>query len=328
MKTMFVRPLAAVVFLIAALLASNVVRAGDGPGGFPGRAINFLCPWGAGGGSDVGARILAAVAEKYIGAPLVVQNRPGAGGAIGWAALAASRPDGYTISLNNIPAMVLVPLMNRVDYDFADFEPIMLLVDDPALLMVKKDGIFNDFKEFVEYAKANPGILTVGTSGAGTDSHIVVEMINDMLGIKLNPIPFDGANQSVTSMLGGHTLASLPKTSEAIAALESGQGLLLGVFNDTRLPQYPDLPTMKEMGLDISYSSARGLMAPKGTPPEIVEFLRDRLQKATEDPEYIERMNNAGLPIAYMNGKDFKDYYMKQYEAFKPVVERLGLGPK
>ncbi len=320
--------LAAAILLSLSLLSPIMARAGEGPGGFPKGPVTFLCPWGAGGGSDVGSRILASVAEKYLGAPLVVQNKPGAGGAIGWASLAASRPDGYTIALNNIPAMVLVPLMNQVSYDFADFEPIMLLVDDPALLMVKKGGPVKTFQEFVEYAKRNPGTLTVGTSGAGTDSHMVVEMMSDKLGVKLNPVPFDGANQSVTSMLGGHTIASLPKTSEAISALESGEGVLLGVFNDTRLPQYPDLPTMKEMGLDISYSSARGLMAPKGTPPEIIEFLRVRLQKATEDPEYIQKMKNAGLPIQYMNGKDFKAYYMKQYEGFKPMVEKLGLGPK
>ncbi|MCC8189861.1 MAG: tripartite tricarboxylate transporter substrate binding protein [Planctomycetes bacterium] len=313
--------------LAAALLFVGVgVRAGDGPGGYPNKPVNFIVPWGAGGGSDIGCRILAGVAEKYLGAPLVVQNKPGAGGAIGWASLAASRPDGYTIALNNIPAMVLVPLMNQVNYDFRDFEPIMLLVDDPALLMVRKGGKFETFDEFLAYARENPGLLTVGTSGAGTDSHLVVEMMSDVMGVKLNPIAFDGANQSVTSMLGGHTDASLPKTSEALSALESGEAILLGVFNPERLEEYPDLPTMKEQGVDISYSSARGLVAPKGTPPEIVAYLRDRLHEATQDPEYIEKMRNAGLPIRYMDGAEFKAYYMDQYNGFKPVVERLGLG--
>lgn len=316
------------ILFSACFTAASSAVAGDGPGGYPKGPINFIVPWGAGGGSDIGCRILASVAEKYLGAPLVIQNKPGAGGAIGWAGLAASRPDGYTIALNNIPAMVLVPLMNQVSYDFRDFEPIMLLVDDPALLMVKKDGRFKTFADFLKYAKENPGALTVGTSGAGTDSHLVVEMMSDKLGVKLNPVPFDGANQSVTSMLGGHTDASLPKTSESIAAMDSGQGLLLGVFTDARLPQYPDLPTMKEQGLDISYSSSRGLVAPKGTPPEIVAFIRDSLKKATEDPGYIEKMKNAGLPIVYMDGKDFKKFYIEQYEGFKPVVEKLGLGPK
>lgn len=320
--------LACSVLIATCLSMAAPALAGDGPGGYPKGPINFIVPWGAGGGSDIGCRILASVAEKYIGAPLVIQNKPGAGGAIGWATLAAARPDGNTIALNNIPAMVLVPLMNPVNYDFRDFEPIMLLVDDPALLMVKKDGRFKTFADFLKYAKENPGVLTVGTSGAGTDSHLVVEMMSDKLGVKLNPVPFDGANQSVTSMLGGHTDASLPKTSEALSAMESGQGLLLGVFHDTRLPQYPDLPTMKEQGLDISYSSSRGLVAPKGTPPEIVAFIRDRLKKATEDPEYIEKMKNAGLPIMYMDGKDFKGFYLEQYENFKTIVDKLGLGIK
>lgn len=317
------------LFLALGLLAAGTfARAGEGPGGFPSKPINFIVPWGAGGGSDIGCRILAGVAEKYLGAPLVVQNKPGAGGAIGWASLAASRADGYTIALNNIPAMVLVPLMNPVNYDFQDFEPVMLLVDDPALLMVKKGSQFKTLEDFIKYAKENPGKLTVGTSGAGTDSHLVVELMSDVMGVKLNPISFDGANQSVTSMLGGHTDASLPKTSEALAAMESGEGHLLGVFNPTRLSEYPDLPTMKEQGVDISYSSARGLIAPKGTPPEIVEFLRASLQKATEDPEYLEKMKNAGLPVKYMDGKEFKAYYMEQYNNFKPIVERLGIGHK
>ena len=325
MKKSFPTFLAAFLFLMMAIVPAS---AGDGPGGFPNKPVNFIVPWGAGGGSDIGCRILASVAEKYLGAPLVVQNKPGAGGAIGWASLAAARPDGYSISLNNIPAMVLVPLMNQVNYDFQDFEPIMLLVDDPALLMVRKDGRYKTFQEFWDYAKANPGKVSVGTSGAGTDSHLVVEMMNDVMGVKMNPIAFTGAAQSVTQMLGGHVDASLPKTSEALAAMESGEGHLLAVFNPIRLEKYPDLPTMKELGVDISYSSARGLMAPKGTPADIIAFLHDRLLEATKDPEYIEKMENAGLPIMYMNGPDFKDYYMGQYNGFKPVVERLGLGSK
>lgn len=292
---------------------------------YPKGPINFIVAYGAGGGSDVGARILAAVAEKYLGAPLVVQNKPGAGGGIGWTALVASKPDGYTVALINIPSMILLPLQGKAAYKLDDIVPLLQLVDDPALLMVKKDGKFKDFAAFVAYAKANPGKLTVGTSGAGSDSHIVVEMINDKLGIKLNPVPFGGATESVTSMLGGHTDASLPKGSEAISALESGQGMLLTAFTPKRLPQYPDLPTTGELGLDITYSSSRGVAVPKGTPPEIIAFLHDKLLQATKDPEYIEKMNNAGLPIDYRNGKDFYDFYMQQYESFKPAVKKLNM---
>lgn len=322
-KESIVRGIFLATALASTVLLSASATGAEKPKDYPKGPINFIVPFGAGGGSDVGARILASVAEKYVGAPLVVQNKPGAGGGIGWASLSLSKPDGYTIALNNIPAMILLPLMGTTNFKFEDFVPIMCLVDDPALLMVRKGGKFANFEDFLKYAKENPGKLTVGTSGAGTDSHVVVEMINQRLGIKLNPVPFNGANESVTSMLGGHTDASLPKTSEAISAMESGEALLLGTFTEERLPQYPDLPTMKEMGLDISYSSSRGLVAPKGTPPEIVAYLEDALRKATEDPDYLAKMKNAGLPVKYMSGKEFRDFYMKQYEAFKPVVEKI-----
>lgn len=310
------------ILALTILLPCAAVHSADAAD-YPKGPINFIVAYGAGGGSDVGARILAAVAEKHLGVPVVVQNKPGAGGGIGWTALTASKPDGYTIALINIPSMILLPLQGKAPYKLDDILPVMQLVDDPALLMVKKGGKFKNFDDFLAYAKANPGKLTVGTSGAGSDSHVVVEMINDKLGIKLNPVPFSGGTESMTSMLGGHTDASLPKVSEAISALESGEGLLLTTFTPKRLPQYPDLPTSTEVGIGINYSASRGVAVPKGTPPEIVKILHDKLVQATKEPEYIEKMKNAGLPMEYRGGKDFHDFYMQQYKDFEPAVKKL-----
>ena len=307
------------------ILAGSVAQAAAPPAGYPKGPITLIVSYAAGGGSDAGARILANAAEKHVGKPIVVQNKPGAGGGIGWASLVASKPDGYTICLINIPSMILLPLQGRANYTLDQIVPVMQLVDDPGVLLVRKGGKFKTFADYVQYAKDNPGKLTVGNPGAGSDIHIVTEMMNDKLGIKLNPIPFGGTAEAVTSTVGGHTDSVFAKVSEAVSALEAGQAILLATFTEKRLPQYPDIPTLRELGVDMVASSSRGIGVPKGTPKEIIEFLHDKLRRATEEPEYKERMKNAELAIEYRNGPDFGKFYMEQYRQFEPVIKRLGL---
>jgi len=315
----------AMAILCFTAVAGMTLNAFAAPANYPKGPVTFIVCYSAGGGSDAGARILANSAEKYIGKPLVVQNKPGAGGGIGWASLVNSKADGQTISLINIPSMIFLPLQKMANYDLDKIVPVIQLVEDAALLLVRKGGKFKDFNDFITQVKANPGKITLATCGVGTDIHIITEIMNDKFGIKLNAVHFPGTVDAVTSVIGGHSDAVIAKVSEAISALEAGQGFLLGAFTDERLPEYPDVPTMKELGLDLSHASSRGVAVPKGTPQEIIDFLHDSLKKATEEPDYITRMNSAGLAIKYRSGPEFHDFYMKQYNAFQPVFERLGL---
>jgi tripartite-type tricarboxylate transporter receptor subunit TctC len=305
--------------------AGITVTASAAPANYPKGPVTFIVSYSAGGGSDAGARILANSAEKHVGKPVVVQNKPGAGGGIGWTSLVNSKPDGQTMALINVPSLIFLPLQGMAQYKLEQIEPIIQLVDDPALLMVQKNGKFKDYADFIAQVKANPDKITMATCGVGSDIHIIAEIMNDNLGIKLNSVHFPGTVDAVTSVIGGHSDVTIPKVSEAISAVEAGQALILASFSEERLADFPDVPTLKELGLALNHSSSRGVAVPKGTPQEIVDFLQDALKKATEEPEYIERMKSAGLAIKYRSGPDFGKFYMSQYEMFKPVIERLGL---
>ena len=311
-----------------AMVSGLALTANAAPANYPKGPVTFIVCYSAGGGSDAGARILANAAEKYVGKPIVVQNKPGAGGGIGWASLVNSRPDGHTMSLINIPSMIFLPLQGRANYKLDQIVPVIQLVDDPALLMVKKNGKFKTYQELIAYAKANPGKVTMATCGAGSDIHIIAEIMNDKLGIQLNSVPFPGTVDAVTSVVGGHSDVSIPKVSEAVSALEAGQAIILASFTEQRLADFPDVPTAKELGLDLLHSSSRGVAVPKGTPQDVIDFLHDSLKKATEEPEYMEKMKSAGLAIKYRSGPEFAQFYMNQYNMFKPVFERLGLAGK
>ena len=314
--------------LCFAAATGMALSASAAPANYPKGPVTFIVCYSAGGGSDAGARILGNAAEKYIGKPIVVQNKPGAGGGIGWTSLVHSKPDGHTMSLINIPSMIFLPLQGMANYQLEQIVPVIQLVDDPALLIAQKGGKFKTFQDLLSFAKENPGKVTMATCGAGSDIHIIAEIMNDKLGIKLNSVPFPGTVDAVTSVVGGHSDTSIPKVSEAISALEADQIVILASFTEERLPDFPDVPTMRELGLDLLHSSSRGVAVPKGTPQEIIDFLHDSLKKATEEPDYIKRMTSAGLAIKYRSGPEFGEFYMNQYNMFKPVFERLGLSKK
>ena len=318
----------ALAALCFATVTGLALSASAAPANYPKGPVTFIVCYSAGGGSDAGARILANAAEKYVGKPIVVQNKPGAGGGIGWTSLVNSKADGHTMSLLNIPSMIFLPLQGRANYKLDQIVPVIQLVDDPALLIVQKDGKFKTYQDLISHARENPGKVTMATCGAGSDIHIIAEIMNDKLGIKLNSVPFPGTVDAVTSVVGGHSDTSIPKVSEAVSALEAGQIIVLASFTEERLPDFPDVPTMKELGLDLLHSSSRGVGVPKGTPQEVIDFLHDSLKKATEEPDYIARMKSAGLAVKYRSGPDFQEFYMNQYTMFKPVFERLGLAGK
>lgn len=315
----------ALAALCFAIVSAMMLPVSAAAANYPSGPVTFIVCYSAGGGSDAGARILANSAEKYVGKPLVVQNKPGAGGGIGWASLVNSKPDGQTISLINVPSLIFLPLQKKANYQLDQIVPVIQLVEDPALLMVRKGGRFKDYADFISQVKANPDTITMATCGAGSDVHIVTEIMNEQLGLKLNPVHFPGTVDAVTSVVGGHSDVVISKVSESVSALDAGQTFLLATFTDERMPEYSGVPTMKELGLNLSHASSRGVAVPKGTPQEVIDFLHDSFKKASEEPDYIAKMKNAGLAIKYRSGPDFYKFYMDQYKAFKPVFERLGL---
>ena len=220
-----------------------------------------------GGGTDLTARAIAPYIEKYLGnnARIIILNKSGAGGAIGFAQLASSPADGYTIGMINTPNVLTIPIERKSDFHWQRYDLLGNLVDDPGNFAVQADSPIKNLKDLAAYAKAHPGDVSVGTTGAGSDDHLAMLLFERATGTKMNHIPFKGAADVRTAIAGKQITVAAMNVGEAMQALKGGTAMRnLGSMSATRSPLAPDLPTFKEQGFDIELASLRGLAAPKG----------------------------------------------------------------
>lgn len=292
---------------------------------FPTKPIDVVVAYKAGGGTDVGARILTNAAEKTSGNSFVVQNREGAGGEQGYNYLAKSDPDGYTIGFINLPTFVSLPHERTTEYEIDGVEPIMLHVYDPALLVVKPGSDIEDLDSFLSYAEENPDKITVANNGTGASNHIIAAHFELKADISLNHVPFDGTNELVTALRGGHVLAGVAKLSEVMPHIDSGELVAVASMTEDRLDELPDVPTLMENDIDVIGASGRGVVAPKGTDPAIIEKIHDMLKEAVESDEHMEQAENINLPIRYMNPEDFGNFIDEQDKDNQELSELLDL---
>lgn len=253
---------------------------------YPSKPITVIVPWPAGGGTDVVHRAAAKYAEKYLGQPMLIVNKPGAGGVIGAKIVENARPDGYT--LGGITSTVLATqytVTNPTNWD--NNEPVFTLTLDPAAIAVRNESEWRTLKEFVAFAKAHPKELTVGNAGIGALHHLFAVALEDAAGVKFHNISYKGAAPAKTAVLGGHIDAISADTSALYAQVVSGQLRLLGVAADERHRGFPNMPTYKEQGIDLSIAMYRILTAPKGTPREIIETLENAYIKTMRNPEFM-----------------------------------------
>lgn len=314
------------------LIALSMIVAGcsddssaDDMENFPEKPIDVVVAYKAGGGTDVGARILTNAAEKVSDDSFVVQNREGAGGETGYNFLAKSDPDGYTIGFINLPTFVSLPEERPTEYDIDDVEPIMLHVYDPAVLVVKPGGGIDTLDDFLDYAKEKPNEITVANNGTGASDHIIAAHFEAKAGIELNHIPFDGTNELVTALRGGHVMAGVAKLSEASSHIDSGEIIAVAAMTEERLDELPDVPTLMENDIDVIGASGRGVVAPKGTDPEIIEYIHGVLKEAMETDEHIEQAGNIELPLRYMGPEEFGDFIEEQDKENKELKEIIDL---
>ncbi len=291
---------------------------------YPTDSIEMIVSFAAGGGTDVNARILADVAEDYVGENITVVNRAGGGGTIGFSMLGAAEPDGYTIGFINVPAMNIAGHMQEVPYVAEDFQPIIQLVEDPGILLVQAGGEFENLEDFMEAARERS--LSVSTSGAGTDVHLSVEAISLTSDLNLNPSHYDGASEANVAVMGGHVDATIAKVSEAVGPVENGEMIPIALLTEERVEEFSEVPTLLEHGIDVQTASSRGIAVPADTPREIVDYLHEKLKEATEDERYIEAMEDAGLNMVYRGPDDFQEFFMNQDRMYEEVVEELDLG--
>lgn len=291
---------------------------------YPEKPITLIVPYAAGGGTDIGARILTKYAEKDLGQPFVVQNVEGGGAEIGISQMVRSKPDGYTIAAFNSGAILLTTMRKASYHPINDIEPICLLVSDPSFLVVRpNDTKFKTLEGLIDYAKKNPNKVTIGTSGAGSTDHLMILALNKAANVQIQPVHFGGVGEAKAAFMGGHIDAFLPTFGEVKQMLNEKTAIALAVATDQRLKDLPDIPTFKEKGIDISVSSNRGFAAPKGTPKEVIEKLAEAFKKASEDPGFIKEMSDMGLPIKFLGPQEYGDFIKQEYDFYTNMTKDL-----
>jgi len=291
---------------------------------YPAKPINFFIGYPAGGTTDVCARPLVMAASKLLGQPIVVLNKPGGGSAVAVASLRNEKPDGYTIGI--LPSgAVLSQHMRKVPYDSAkDFTPIMQYAVYLYGLVVRADSSWKTFKEFIDYAKANPGKVRYSTAGPGTPQHLVMERLALKEKIKWTHIPFQGGGPAITALLGGHVEAS-SQTTEWKPHVESGRLRLLAVYGEKRMADFPNVPTLLDLGYDINAASLISIVGPKGLSPQIVATLHRAFKKAMEDTDFLNVSKQMDQPPLYRGPEDLARHLAKMNEEVGGLIKNLGL---
>ena len=320
-----------ILLLLSLTMVFTLAACGEKAGGeidttnYPTKPVEIIVAYKAGGGTDVGARILASEAEKDFGKPLVIINREGSDGELGYTELAKAKPDGYTVGFINLPTFVSLTLERDTKYEIGDVEPILNHVYDAGVIVVQASSDLNTIEEFVEYAKAHPGDLNISNNGTGASNHIGAAHFEHEADIDVTHVPFGGSTDMLAALRGGHVDASVAKISEVAGLVNAGELKLLATFTENRIATFPDVPTLKEKGYDILFGSARALVAPKGTPQEIIDFLHDKFKAAIESPEHMEKAANADLPILYMSPSELGEHIKNEEIYLKGISDILDL---
>ena len=275
---------------------------------YPSKPITMIIAFAPGGGTDLIARLIAPYIEKNLGnnARIIVTNRPGAGGGIGFTEIARATPDGYTIGFVNTPNMLSIPIERPSNYTWQSFDLIGNLIDDPGAFALNTSSPINNLKELAAFAKANPGKVTVGTTGVGSDDHLAMLLFERSAGVKMTHIPYKGSGETRAAVVGGQVMVAAINVGEALAYIKGGSQIkMIGQMSAKRTVLAPDVSTFAEQGYNIESASLRGMAAPKGLPADIREKLVSAVAKAAADPEYIKKAGELYAPIRYLAPKEY-----------------------
>jgi len=293
---------------------------------WPDKPINLIISYAAGGGTDVGARMLTPYVEKELGVSINIINKPGGGGWVGWTELAHAKPDGYTIGYLNTPNLMtgyLDPKQNRKE-NLESFTPIANHITDAGAIAIRPDEKrFTDIKSMIEYAKNND--LTATSTGVGSDDHFASLKLNHKFGTKFTAVHNKGSAESQAAVMGGHVDVLFANVGELTKLHESGEIKIIGIMAEERSPFLPDVPTLKESGFEgVLSASARGIGAPAGLDPEKLEILRAAFEKGIKNEEQIKKQGESGLQVDYKDGQDYIDLLKNDEKAVLELRDLLG----
>lgn len=297
---------------------------------YPARPVELVMPFGPGGSLDLQARALAAVATQHLGQPFVITMKPGAGGTIGTAHVARAKPDGYTFLLTATGPMSITPQLEDTGYTKDSFIPVALLNLTPPVVAVRADRPWKTLEDLLNHIRANPAKVVYGTTSVTGLTNLANSMLLQAAGIeaKLATVPFKGVGDQILSILKGDTEYMVQIHSGLSTYLRSNQLRALAVLSDTRFPVMPDVPTAKELGYDVAASQMMGVLAPKGTPPEIVDTISKALGKMVKDRSFLTMATKMDIPPTFLEPAEFKEFLEDEYRKYGAAIQRAGLKKK
>ena len=307
--------------ILAALIA--LVAGGAGAETYPTRPVKIVVPFAPGGNLDVTARLVAESMAKTLGQPFVVENRAGAGGALGSEAVAKSPPDGYTLVAGTTATTIVSPLLiGNAPYDLRSFTPVGLMAVTPLVLEVPASSPFKDFKSYIAHVRANPGKVTIGHSGNGTTNHIAILQLQDALKVDFNIVPYKGSGPALIDLMGGQIDSMVDQTSSSLPQIQGGKLRAVAVLTRGRVADLAMVPTLREEGLeDFEAVTPSGLLAPAKTPPEVVQALNAALNKALADPAVKKKLLDLGSEVRPMSAAQFDRFLHDEETKLKALVK-------
>ena len=310
-----------IVLLVLAIMLS---AAGTVFAAYPERSVKIIIPWSVGGMTDVLTRPIAKWLEDHFGVPFVVENKPGGSGIIGSLLIEHAEADGYvfgTTSMSTVSAQYLSPVYPKME----NVEPIAQAITIPATVTVNADSPWKTLDEYISYAKANPGKIKNSNSGIGASAHISAVVFEEKAGIELKHIPYVAYAEAVIALLGGHVDSTNVPLPDVAPHIQSGKLRMLAIASDERHPDFPDVPTLKELGIDIVMGNYSGFVAPKGMAKEQIKVLEEGIGMAMQDPEIRKFLIGAGFQPVYLNAADFAQVIKGAEDQLDYLVNVLGI---
>ena len=313
---------------LCALVAAPCVMAADAP--YPAKVIRMILPFPPGGPTDILGRVVGQKLTESLGQPVVIDNRPGAGGNVGTDYASKQAPDGYTIALVS-PALAISPsLYKKLGYDpLKDLTTVSLVAQIPNVLLIHPSVPARSLRDFVQLARGNPGKLNFGSGGLGTGQHLAGEMLNVQTKIKLVHVPYKGSNQAMMGMIGGQIEMVVIGVPTAVQQVQAGRVRALAVLAGERSPALPEVQTAKEAGFSgFEVLSWYGIVAPAGTPREIIARLNSDIARIMKSPEGRERITGAGFDPAFSTPEQFASFLQAEIARYANVVKSAGIQPE
>ncbi|HET7837486.1 MAG TPA: tripartite tricarboxylate transporter substrate binding protein [Variovorax sp.] len=323
--TDFKKPWGLLALAAAALLAAAPAGAEDA---YPAKPITMIVPFPPGGAADIAARPVAEAMGRYLKQPIVIENKAGAGGGIGMAQVAKARPDGYTV-LMALSSIVVLPeadaiLQRRPMFELSQLRPVARFTADPVVLVVQADSPWKDFKQFTAALRQKPGRYTFGSSGNYGTMHVPVEQMKAATQTSMLHIPYTGAGPAVVALLGGQVDAVATGPSTVAAHIQAGKLRPLAQWGEGRIPTLPDVPSLKELGVPVSYSQWTGVFVPASTPDAVVARLREAAKFAAGDARAAQSLQAAGTYFQYLDAPEFEPFVTRDAQSMAKVVQRIG----